>query len=181
MNSSRACYIGGGQARSGLLFIVPWMFLVNLLHDSVLRSHKMSHFSILFGEISLHCSLSQMVCSSVVYPGEILLLFSFNFLRFLYFCPLEPSSFFHFLAPHVPSAGVSSRNGKLMSFGVTLATVTFGSDVLVLPFAALAVVLLLPLPLPFPLHVPTCVFRCRFYGTPCIMSTHDDPVEFTGG
>ena len=132
-------------------------------HGSVLRLCKMSHFSILFGEISLNCSFLPMVCSC----GEISLLFSFGFPHFLHFFPLEPSSRFHFLAPRVPSASVSSRNGKSISLGVTLATVTFGSDVFVLPFTALAVILLLPLPLPFPLHVSACVFATFTNHSPC--------------
>ena len=79
VNSLETCYVGGGQARLGLLFIVPWMFLVDCLHDSVLCLHKMSHFFILFGEILLKCSSSLMVCSFLVNTGEISLLFTFDF------------------------------------------------------------------------------------------------------
>ena len=58
-----------------------------------------------------------------------------------YFFPLGSSSFLCFLAPLVPSARVSSKNGKSLNFGATLATVTFVSDFLLVPFAALATTL----------------------------------------
>ena len=127
----------------------------------------MFHITALSGEISLNCSISMMVhslCCTLARSRSFISLCCL----FLYVLSLEPSSFLCFLAPRIPSAGVSSKNGNGISFGGTLATVTFDATGLSLPFAALTAALDLPFPLPFPIillepHTSVCAFDTLTY------------------